>query len=123
MPDSARRNGSSRRLTAPSPLASASVSTAQSTEVAQALTGNTQSHDPSIIRVGDCYYGFSTSMNGVNGNTGPVGPWIYKTCDPTMLSGWEYIGGAFQDLPTWVADALNTNPTNIWAPDINYVNG
>lgn len=90
---------------------------------AQALTGNTQFHDPSIIRVGDCYYGFSTSMNGVNGNTGPVGPWIYKTCDPTMRGGWEYIGGVFQNLPTWVADTLNENPTNIWAPDINYVNG
>ncbi len=97
---------------------------AQSVAPAAALFGSTRLHDPSVIRVGTCYYGFSTSFNGVNGTTGPSGPWIYKTCDPTLVTGWTYIGAVFNTVPAWIVTKLGgQTPPNLWAPDINFWNG
>ena len=65
--------------------------------------------DPTVIRAKDgTFYAYSTMMYG----NVPV----YKSQD---MINWEYIGGAFRkgEVPKFVPKA------NIWAPDINYIEG
>jgi beta-xylosidase len=79
---------------------------------AQALSGSFGIHDPSVIQVGSCYYAFGT------------GTWlpILKSC--TAMSGsWAFDKNVFSALPSWIPGAIGATPGNLWAPDINYVNG
>ena len=87
---------------------------------AAALTGDLRMHDPSVIRVGACYYGFSTGFEGGPGNGSVT---IRKTCDPTLYGGWTYVGTVWNSVPSWITARLGRTPPNIWAPDINYFNG
>src|SRR5689334_8622280 len=59
---------------------------------APALSGDLHMADPSVIRVGTCYYGFSTGFQGGPGNGSPT---IRKTCDTTLRTGWTSIGTVF----------------------------
>ena len=85
-----------------------------------ALAGDRHMADPSVIRVGTCYYGFSTGFQGGPGHGSPT---IRKTCDTTLRTGWTYIGTVFTNTPAWITAALGSQPPNLWAPDINYWNG
>ncbi len=70
---------------------------------------NNNAPDPTVIRAKDgTFYAYSTMMYG----NVPV----YKSQD---MINWEYIGGAFRkgEVPKFVPKA------NIWAPDINYIEG
>jgi arabinan endo-1,5-alpha-L-arabinosidase len=85
-----------------------------------ALTGDLHMHDPSCIRVGNAYYGFSTGFEGGPGNGSVT---IRKTTDTTMYSGWTYVGTVWSSCPSWITSRLGKTPPNFWAPDINYFNG
>ena len=83
-----------------------------SSSPAQALTGSYGIHDPSVIQVGSCYYAFGT------------GTWlpILKSCT-SMYGPWASLKNTFSSLPSWIPGAIGATPGNLWAPDINYVNG
>ena len=70
---------------------------------------NNNAPDPTVIRAKDgTFYAYSTMQRG----NVPV----YKSQD---MVNWEFIGGAFRrgEVPKFVPKA------NIWAPDINYIEG
>ena len=79
---------------------------------AQALSGSIGTHDPSTIQVGSCYYTFGT------------GTWlpILKSCT-SMYGPWSFLKNTFSSLPGWIPGAIGATPGNLWAPDINFVNG
>jgi arabinan endo-1,5-alpha-L-arabinosidase len=82
------------------------------------LTGSYGIHDPSLIQVGTCYYAFGTGDPNVNhGNIR-----ILKSCG--SISGpWAFLGTVFDTQPGWIPDAIGSPPGNLWAPDINAVEG
>lgn len=78
-----------------------------------ALTGSFGIHDPSLIQVGSCYYAFGTGDPTVNhGNIR-----ILKSCG-TLSGPWAFVGTVFEAIPDWLG-----TPGNLWAPDINLVDG
>jgi arabinan endo-1,5-alpha-L-arabinosidase len=72
-------------------------------------------HDPVIIREGDTYYVFSTGI-------GQVGQGIVSSRTSRDLVQWQRSTAPFDKLPDW-AKAAVPGATNMWAPDISYVNG
>jgi len=75
-----------------------------------ALTGDLGAHDPSLIKQGSTYYVFSTG-GGLQIRTSPNG------------SNWTYAGTVFSSIPAWVSQTVGSTVTDLWAPDIHYVNG
>lgn len=77
------------------------------------VQGDANVHDPCVFRVGSTTYCFST------------GPSIRirKTTDPTMETGWSYVGYVWTTQPAWIAQRLGATPPDIWAPDVNFWNG
>ncbi|MBP5872387.1 family 43 glycosylhydrolase [Streptomyces sp. LBUM 1486] len=89
---------------------------------AQALSGDLRMHDPSLIKVGSCYYGFSTGFE--NDPLNPSGSiTVRKTCAGTAASGWTKVGNVWSSTPSWITAKLGSTPPNIWAPDVKYFNG
>ncbi|WP_371657709.1 family 43 glycosylhydrolase [Streptomyces sp. NBC_00280] len=89
---------------------------------AQSLSGDTRMHDPSLIKVGSCYYGFSTGFE--NDSLNPSGSiTIRRTCAGTAASGWTKVGNVWSATPSWITAKLGSTPPNIWAPDIKFFNG
>jgi arabinan endo-1,5-alpha-L-arabinosidase len=87
----------------------------------QALSGDIRMHDPSVIKVGSCYYGFSTGFE--NDPLNPSGSiTIRKTCASTAATGWTKVGNVWGSTPAWITTKLGQTPPNIWAPDIKYFN-
>jgi arabinan endo-1,5-alpha-L-arabinosidase len=88
---------------------------------AQALSGDTRMHDPSVIKVGNCYYGFSTGFE-----RDPLNPsgsiTERRTCDTTAASGWTKVRNVWESTPSWITAKLGKTPPNIWAPEIKYFN-
>lgn len=72
-------------------------------------------HDPVIIREGDTYHLFSTGI-------GEGGQGIISERVSSDLVTWRLGAPPFQRLPAWAATAV-PGATNIWAPDISFVNG
>ena len=67
-------------------------------------------HDPSMIRVASSFYLFATGgLLGVRSSTN--------------LAQWANAGTIFSTLPTWIASALGQTISDLWAPDVSYVNG
>lgn len=86
-----------------------------------ALSGDIRMHDPSVIKVGSCYYGFSTGFE--NDPQNPSGSiTLRKTCNATPSSGWTKVGNIFSSVPSWITAKLGKTPPNLWAPDIKYFN-
>jgi arabinan endo-1,5-alpha-L-arabinosidase len=103
-------------------LAALVVATLIPAASASALTGSTRLHDPSVIKIGSCYYGFSTGFE--NDPLNPSGSITeYKTCDATAATGWVKVGNVWNSTPSWIVTKLGSNPPNIWAPDIKALNG
>jgi len=72
-------------------------------------------HDPCIIRQGDTYYVFSTSVK-----TDTAG---FIACRRSRdLVSWERAGFVFTQIPEWARDAV-PRTKGIWAPDISFFNG
>jgi arabinan endo-1,5-alpha-L-arabinosidase len=88
---------------------------------AQALSGDIRMHDPNVIKVGSCYYGFSTGFE--NDPLNPSGSiTTRRTCDATAATGWTKIGNVWESTPSWITARLGQTPPNIWAPDVKYFN-
>src|SRR5262245_49035262 len=88
-----------------------------STPAAYALSGDIHAHDPSFIKSGSCYYAFSTGDPAFH--NGQIQ--IRRSCN--LTSGWALLGTVFNTIPSWINGAIGSTPSNIWAPDINNVNG
>lgn len=80
------------------------------------LSGDlTPVHDPVIIRQGDIYYVFSTGIGeGAQG--------LISARSSRDLVTWTKSNPPFEKLPDWAAKAI-PGATNMWAPDISFVNG
>lgn len=80
------------------------------------LSGDlTPVHDPVIIRQGDTYYVFSTGIGeGAQG--------LISARSSRDLITWTKSKPPFEKLPDWAAKAI-PGATNMWAPDISFVNG
>lgn len=89
---------------------------------AQALTGiGTRLHDPSVIKVGSCYYAYSTGFENDAANpTGSVT--VHRSCG-SAAGPWTKVGNTWSNTPAWITEHLGSTPPNIWAPDINYFDG
>ncbi|MCW3109117.1 MAG: arabinan endo,5-alpha-L-arabinosidase [Segetibacter sp.] len=83
--------------------------------------GSYNVHDPSILKIGDYYYGYSTDAGyGINVRAGLQ---IRKSKD---LIQWQFVGWVFNGLPTMGADFIKgkggTPFNSLWAPYITRVN-
>lgn len=89
------------------------------TSPASALSGDIRAHDPTIVRSGSCYYAFSTGdeYGYRNGNIQ-----IRRSCGGVSGS-YSLIGSVFGSVPSWITSYLGSTPPNLWAPDIQQVNG
>ena len=63
--------------------------------------------DPSILRVGDAYYAYTTNTAGVH----------VPVHTSTDLTNWTYVGDAMPGHATW------SDGKNIWAPAVAYIGG
>ena len=80
------------------------------------LSGDlTPVHDPVIIREGDTYHVFSTGI-------GAGGQGIVSSRTSRDLVQWQKGAPLFDRLPEWTTKAV-PGATNMWAPDISFVNG
>jgi arabinan endo-1,5-alpha-L-arabinosidase len=80
------------------------------------MTGNiTPVHDPCIIREGDTYYVFCTTMNADKKAQIPI-----RTSKD--LVKWELAGYVFPNIPAWAYKQI-PDTIGMWAPDISFVNG
>lgn len=73
------------------------------------IQGDLAAHDPALIKEGSTYYVFSTG-GGIQIRTS------------TDLVTWKYAGTVFSSIPSWVTSYVGSI-TDLWAPDIHYVNG
>jgi len=72
-------------------------------------------HDPCIIKQGDTYYVFSTSVKADTGG--------HVACRRSRdLVSWERAGFVFTQVPEWARDAVPSTK-GVWAPDISFFNG
>ena len=94
----------------------APASSQQATSLNARLSGDiVPVHDPVIIREGKTYHVFSTGIG--EGDQRFVS---HRTS--TDLVTWQRAKAPFDRLPGWVAKAV-PGATNMWAPDISYVDG
>lgn len=79
-------------------------------------------HDPSILKVGDTYYCYST--DAAFGTDIKPGIQVRKSKD---LINWDFVGWVFDGLPKMGSDFIKQNGGTpfkaLWAPYINVVNG
>ena len=80
------------------------------------LTGSVSPvRDPSVIRVNNAYYAFSTDTGApVSGNL-PI------LCSQDRVA-WNFCGSVFSQIPSWVVQKV-PGILGLWAPDISYFNG
>jgi arabinan endo-1,5-alpha-L-arabinosidase len=79
------------------------------------FTGDTSPvHDPSVIRQGSTYYLFSTDASSNQGGFIPI------RCSTDKIA-WSACGYVFDTLPAWISAAV-PQATEIWAPDVSYLN-
>jgi arabinan endo-1,5-alpha-L-arabinosidase len=67
-------------------------------------------HDPSVIHVANKYYLFGTGG-------------LLSVRSSTNLAQWANAGTIFSALPAWIKTALGQTISDLWAPDISYVDG
>lgn len=82
--------------------------------------GPYNTHDPSILKVGQYFYSYST--DAAYGTTAPAGIQVRKSKD---LVNWQFVGQAFDGLPKKGSDFIKqrgSTPFNsLWAPYIMQV--
>lgn len=97
-------------------LAAATVAQPAAAPLNDRLAGDiTPVHDPVIIREGDTYHAFSTGI-------GEGGQGVLSARSSHDLVTWRREPAPFAALPVWAAKAI-PGATNIWAPDISFVDG
>ncbi|HEX2673322.1 MAG TPA: arabinan endo-1,5-alpha-L-arabinosidase [Polyangiaceae bacterium] len=67
-------------------------------------------HDPSLIRAASTFYLFATGG-------------LLTVRSSTDLAKWNNSAAIFSALPSWIKDALGQTITDLWAPDVSFVNG
>jgi len=67
-------------------------------------------HDPSLIRVANTFYLFGTGG-------------LLSLRSSTDFAKWTNAGAIFSALPAWIKTALGQTITDLWAPDVSFVNG
>lgn len=72
-------------------------------------------HDPVIAREGNAYHLFSTGLGEGRGRL------IASRTSPDLVH-WAEAGPVFEHIPDWAVKAI-PGATNLWAPDISFVNG
>jgi arabinan endo-1,5-alpha-L-arabinosidase len=82
------------------------------------LQGDTNAHDPSMIKEGDTYYVFSTGSPNGRINQGNI---QIRTSNDRV--NWRFVGTVFDEIPAWIVAALGTKPRSLWAPDVSYFRG
>jgi arabinan endo-1,5-alpha-L-arabinosidase len=75
-------------------------------------------HDPVVIRQGDIYYLFCTTIPPGGKASAPQIPWRWSR----DLVNWKLGGHVFPHVPGWAVAAI-PGITENWAPDISYVGG
>lgn len=75
-----------------------------------ALQGDLHAHDPSLIKADGTYYVFSTGGG-------------LQVRSSTNLIDWQYDGPVFTVTPAWISKAVGSDVSDLWAPDIQFVNG
>jgi len=89
---------------------------------ATALSGDIRMHDPSVIKVGDCYWAYSTGFERDPANpTGAVT--MAKSCGTGGVTGWTSQGPIWDEVPAWIGQTLGSVPPNYWAPEIKVFAG
>lgn len=78
----------------------------------------TKVHDPCIIREGDTYYVFTTTLAPRGSPAGPQIPW---RSSPDLLH-WTLGGYVFPKVPDWAVASI-PGIRDLWAPDITYFDG
>ena len=102
------------RLLAAAFLLAASPATAQ--VLNDRLSGDiTPVHDPVVAREGGRYYLFSTGLGQGRGR-------LIASRTSADLALWKEAGPVFEQIPAWAQQAI-PGATNLWAPDIAFVNG
>jgi len=81
----------------------------------ESFSGDLYIHDPSFIKSGKCYYAFSTGDQNFHGGNAQ----IRSICDDKVT----LTGAEFNAIPEWIPGIIKSKPSNIWAPDINSING
>ncbi|HEY0464525.1 MAG TPA: family 43 glycosylhydrolase, partial [Polyangiaceae bacterium] len=67
-------------------------------------------HDPSMLHVANSFYLFGTGG-------------LLNVRSSTNLAQWTNAGSLFSVLPAWIKTALGQSISDLWAPDVSYVNG
>lgn len=67
-------------------------------------------HDPSMIHVGSSFFLFDTGG-------------LLNVRSSTNLAQWTNAGTIFSVQPAWIKTALGQTISDLWAPDVSYVNG
>lgn len=81
-----------------------------------AMLGDTQIHDPTVLKVGGHYVAMGTGLENVDG-----GALRLKT-SPDGLH-WKDAGTLGDSIPDWIYDKLGTQPPNLWAPTLSQRRG
>ncbi len=80
------------------------------------LTGDLRPvHDPVIAREGGTYHLFSTGLGKGRGR-------LIASRASTDMTSWAESAPVFEQIPAWAQKAI-PGATNLWAPDISFVNG
>ncbi|HET7541762.1 MAG TPA: arabinan endo-1,5-alpha-L-arabinosidase, partial [Polyangiaceae bacterium] len=67
-------------------------------------------HDPSMIRVASSFYLFATGG-------------LLSVRTSSDFAKWTNAGNIFTKLPAWIERALGQTISDLWAPDVSFVNG
>jgi len=67
-------------------------------------------HDPSLLHVAQTFYLFGTGG-------------LLSVRSSTDLAKWSNGGSIFSTLPAWIKSALGETISDLWAPDVSFVNG
>ncbi|GHF52671.1 arabinan endo-1,5-alpha-L-arabinosidase [Deinococcus metalli] len=93
-------------------LTSAALAGGGGPPVQPALKGNTQLHDPTLLKVGSRYVAMGTGLENVDGGT------LRLRTSPDGVT-WTDAGTLGVSIPEWIYDQIGTQPPNLWAPTLS----
>lgn len=100
------------RLLAALLLASAALAGSGGPPVQPVLKGDTQLHDPTLLKVGSAYVAMGTGIENVDGGT------LRLRTSPDGTA-WADAGTLGVRIPDWIYDQIGTRPPNLWAPTLS----
>ncbi|WP_412026707.1 arabinan endo-1,5-alpha-L-arabinosidase [Deinococcus yunweiensis] len=100
-----------RRVVLAAMLTSVALAGGGNPPVQPSLKGDTQLHDPTVLRVGSRYVAMGTGIENVDGGT------LRLRTSPDGIT-WMDAGTLGVRLPDWIYDQIGTQPPNLWAPTL-----